>query len=500
MSGKKASEVNQLLRNGKNARSGAVNMIDSSYKNVIDAEIRMNDAISNAKSTLDSFDFDMSNAEKEFPDAASKIKAELSVIKNQILGLSELAETSELKSEYDRINRDYENTDKKAEKVSSDLKKKIASQNRSDPWYCDDEYRAADAVSREYSALKNRANKLNSRMSSNVNSANQAIARTNKLSEQAGRVISEGMKLDEKAKQAAKLRDDSAKAKKSISDDFNGIDGVIAKKFLSEEYNDLSNKVNSFTLLSDNEVVNAFAGMTSEIRAFSTELDKKYSEFMKRQSEVEALLNSISQRLHIDVFTNPADDFRPGEHKLMNLISFLKGFCADKHVDEISDYYDKAKELFQNENFDEAEEVLISLSKTVDTASEYAAKQHERQKIQLENAIAIRNTMLKMNYDVRSKINKNTDGTVGGYDIICTAGDEEITFENVSVNDEGDFGFGIDHKESSTGTCAGAWQNIRNALAQNNIFIEDITKNESSVLFTNSAAAAKEHKAERSRG
>ncbi|MGN1137347.1 MAG: hypothetical protein ACI4SF_14150 [Oscillospiraceae bacterium] len=501
MSGRKASEVNQLLRNGKNARSGAVDMINSSYRSVIDSEKRMISAIADAKSRLNNMTFDMSTAESEFTDAANRIKAELSELGKQISSLSEFSETKTLKSEFEELNREYEDTDRKAEKVSSDLKEKINSQGRSDPWYCDDEYRAANAVSKEYAALKKRANSLNNKLSNNVNLSNQLIARANKLAEQSDRLISEGKKLEEKAKQAAKLRADAGKARESVTGDLNAINADIARKFLPDEYAKIKSEVSDFCTLYDGEIVKKFSLVTSSIKEFSTELDKKYSEFLKKQSEVNALLGSIEQRFGAEVFTDPADDFRAGEHMKMDLISFLKKFCAGKYVDDISKIFEKAKRLFQKEEFVETEKELASLSDIVDLASEYAAAQHERQKVQLENALAIRDTMLKMKYDVRSRINKNSDGTIGGYDIICSAGDEEIIFENVCVNDDGNFGFGINHKESSTGTCSGSWHDIRNELAQNGIFIEDITKNGVSVHSANRSTVSKgNNTAERARG
>lgn len=54
---------------------------------------------------------------------------------------------------------------------------------------------------------------------------------------------------------------------------------------------------------------------------------------------------------------------------------------------------------------------------------------------------------------------------------------EKVSFDRVIIT--------IDHKEATKGTCAASWDEIRKKLAENELFIEDITKNGKSIHGAN---------------
>lgn len=488
MSGKKASEVNQLLRNGKKTRSGSVNMLNSSYTNAVTASEEYVRAIIEAQSQKSKLSFSMDIAKNEFPDAAMKLESDMQEIERELAGLTKSSEMNSLESEYKSINSAYEDTDRKAEKVSKDLQNKICSQGRNDPWYCDDEYYAAERVADEYTDLKRRVNSLNARLSSEANRCEKAAAKVNKLVQQAERLISEGNALERKAAEAAKLRADSKKAKQSVTSDLDAIDTGIANKFFASEYETICKEVSSFQSATDAEAVKGFSALTSKIKELSAAIDKKYAEYLKMQSATKAYLDNISKRLNNNVFSDPMSDFSPNGSRNMGLTAFLDEFCMGKFSSDINSMLEEAESLYKAEKFHDADEKLDSLTVLIDSASEHAAAEHEKRKMTIENSIAIRDTMLKLNYDVSSRIITNSDGSFGGFDISCTAGDEKILFENVLVDDEGKFGFGIDHTESVSGTCSSSWHNIRNGLAENGVYVKDIIKNGRSIHAPNAAA------------
>ena len=490
MSGKKASEVNQLLRNGKQSRSGSVSMLNSSYANALAAAKECARAIAEAQSRQSKLSFSMETAKKEFPDAVQKLESSMDQLEEELSGLTESSEMASLEKEYNSLNEAYKTTDQKSEKVSRDLQNKIRSQGRSDPWYCDEEYHAAEKVADEYVNLKKRVNSLNGKLSAECSKNEKLAAKADKLVQQAERLISEGNSLERKAAEAAKLRADAQKAKKSVSADFDAIDAEIARKFLSSEYEIICSEVYSFRTAADSEAVKRFSLLTSKIKEFSVTLDRQYAEFLKMQSATKAYLDNVSSRLSSNVFSDPMSDFSQKGSRKMGLVAFLDEFCMGKYSAEITSMLEEAASLFKAERFHDADAKLDALSALINSASEHAALTHERRKMTIENAIAIRDTMLKLNYDVSSRIITNNDGSFGGFDISCTAGDEKILFENVLVNDEGKFGFGIDHTESVSGTCASSWHNIRNGLAENGVYVKDITKNGRSVHAPNSAAKA----------
>ena len=89
--------------------------------------------------------------------------------------------------------------------------------------------------------------------------------------------------------------------------------------------------------------------------------------------------------------------------------------------------------------------------------------------------LTIEKAMLELNYDVNVSENPNAED---GYCVECSAGDECITFDKVSVVDDGRVIITIDHKETTKGTCAASWDEIRKKLAGKRIiYMIDITKN-----------------------
>ena len=133
-------------------------------------------------------------------------------------------------------------------------------------------------------------------------------------------------------------------------------------------------------------------------------------------------------------------------------------------------------------NFDETEKELKSVEALIADASEYAANLHENKMKTIYNMLTIEKAMLELNYDVNVSENPNGED---GYCVECSAGDECITFDKVSVVDDGRVIITIDHKEATKGTCAASWDEIRKKLAENELFIEDITKNGKSIHGAN---------------
>lgn len=64
----------------------------------------------------------------------------------------------------------------------------------------------------------------------------------------------------------------------------------------------------------------------------------------------------------------------------------------------------------------------------------------------------------------------------------AVVGDECITFDRVTVVEDGKAIIDIDHKESTKGTCKASWVQIREKLSEEGLFLEDITKNGKSIF------------------
>lgn len=488
MSGKKASEVNQLLKNGKETRSGMIGMLDSSYISAVQSYQKMQNSVEKALGKT-KVNLKLDKAMEEFPDASRELVAQFDALEKELQSFSDAYDVQSVQKAYNTLGAEFYAIDKESEKVSKNLQNKIRSQGRNDPWHCDDEYYAADKVARQYAQMKTKVNKLNAELNSITSEFSKTAAKSEKIAKLLEKIVSDSKALEVKAISVVELREDAKKAKQSASDDFNNLDKELANKFLPAEYKTLASQIETFMELSDKQAVEMITSMTSAINEYSIKLENKYSEYLKLLEATKAYLGSITDRINNKVFSDPMNDFKQGNYEKMELVTFLEKFCSGKYIEQINDLLEEANILIKREEFNQANERLDALRNVLDLASEYAAKTHECRKKTIENALAIRDTMLNLNYDVNTSIITTDDGSFG-FDISCKAGDEEILFENVAVNQDGEFSFGIDHTESISGTCGSSWHNIRNGLAENGVYVKDITKNGNSVHAPNRATEA----------
>jgi len=193
-------------------------------------------------------------------------------------------------------------------------------------------------------------------------------------------------------------------------------------------------------------------------------------------------LITLEKRVNKQVFSDPEDEFSENDANMNSLIEFLKKFSKEDYPFEILERLEKSEKMIRDDKFDETEKELKSVEALIADASEYAANLHENKMKTIYNMLTIEKAMLELNYDVNVSENPNGED---GYCIECSAGDECITFDKVSVVDDGRVIITIDHKEATKGTCAASWDEIRKKLAENELFIEDITKNGKSIHDAN---------------
>ena len=130
--------------------------------------------------------------------------------------------------------------------------------------------------------------------------------------------------------------------------------------------------------------------------------------------------------------------------------------------------FDLAYSLIEQTN-----EILLSEQNTLN-------KEYERVIKQVEYSKKVAETGKDLGYNV--KISADENGIQDGINIKLTMGDEIIEFEP-RVDDSGNFSLNIDHTESVSGTCGNTMEKMKNALQSNGVFIVDILKNGSSVIY-----------------
>lgn len=494
MSGRKASEVNTLLRNGEKTRSASMDILNDAYKNAQSACRKLKKVYDETEKEFLTAELVVSDeAKKEFPDAAEKLELECRKFINEFSDSRKTYILDVNDRNYKNLLSKYASVDSKADNIRKLIADKIRSSGRSDPWYCDSEYAAARNIETEYRNLSSEVSSMRSTFSSVCTRAanNEAIISSRKA--QLRKLRKSIDDLTQKAEKAIETRKHANSVKNAVQKEFNDIDSAVAEKFLADGYSGLSAEVENFMKKSDNDVINSYSGISNKISVFCNELNKVYSAFLERQGQIKAMIDNVSERLDNRIFSNPEDEFKPENKRgeKMSLCTFLKQYSDTDYPSLISGQLSKINSMYVNEEFDKAETALSTLGELIEKASDKAVTIHQNMKKTIFNMLSIKKVMLKMNYDV--KVVKNGNFLNDGYCIECTAGDEIIKYDRVSVVDDGTPVIDIDHKESSKGTCGSKWKDIRSELSGEGLIIEDITKNGRSIFGTPPASAQSEN-------
>lgn len=490
MSGRKASEVNSLLNNGEKTRKLSIDILNSIHTQAVNtienADKKRNEILAkldNMKSTVSD------EVHTEFPEIAEELEKECELLKNSFKSKKIDYDVNTVNLEYAKINNEYKNVDLNAEKIRNSIQQIIRSQGRSDPWYCDREYAQANNVQKEYKRLSNKAAAFKNQCSTYISNANVAVSDFNEILNHSVKLSEDIEAIEKKAKDIVKMREQASELKTVIEKSFNDIDSNIAIKFLEEEYKALKSEIEQFIKLEDKKVIANYKNMLTNVETYKNELNKRYSEYLQRQGAVNAQITSLQERLNNKIYTHPTDEFKKISEKQKHTLSeFLSQYAKGKYVGEINKLMNEVTSLFKNDKFDEAEININKLNSLVSQASDFAANKHECMMKTIDSMLRIKQAMLGLNYDVT--VTKNTD-IDDGYCIECKVGDESIKFDKVTVDDNGKPIIDIYHHESVSGTCAKPWGDIRKQIAEQGIFIEDITKNGVSINEGNRIAKVK---------
>lgn len=272
----------------------------------------------------------------------------------------------------------------------------------------------------------------------------------------------------------AKLKAEASTLREEIQRELDCMDADVANRFMKDEYERIKEKATTFLSLSDVQVVKEFTNVTSEITSFDSSLQAVYADYLERQSVARTGIETIEARINNKVFSNPQDEFKKSEKEMFSLIGFLNKYGKEEETIAINDELARCRKMYDADDFESVNTLLEKIAGMVNDASDMASLIHENKMKTIFNMLTIQKVMVELNYDV--KVTENADSE-DGYCITCTAGDECITFDKVTVVDDGQPVINIDHKEATNGTCAASWHEIRKKCSAEGLFIEDITKN-----------------------
>lgn len=471
MSGRKASEVNTLLRNASKTRSNSMDIMNNLFNQMINASRTAEKKASEILAELEDGDFEVCDeAKKSFSQNAEELVGEVEKLRKKISLLSFEVDSKE----YDKLIEEYASVDREADEVRKEVNAKIRSQGRSDPWYCDAEFAHARRVQDKYKNLGDRTKKLKadmSRSASSISSGISAMEENSKMAEKLKEMINN---LNKKAK----LRAEAATLKEEIKREMGNIDVDVANKFMKAEYEKIKERAEKYLAFSDEQIVKGFSNITSEITTFDSSLQVVYADYLERQSIARAGIEFIESRISNKVFSNPQDEFKNGEKEMFSLVGFLNRYGKDEETIAINNEIARCKKMYDEDDFEGVNSLIDKIAEMVNNASNMASLIHENKMKTIFNMLTIQKVMVERKYDV--KVTENVDSE-DGYCITCTAGDECITFDKVTVVDDGQPIINIDHKEATNGTCAASWDSIRKNCSDEGLFIEDITKNGRSI-------------------
>lgn len=270
-----------------------------------------------------------------------------------------------------------------------------------------------------------------------------------------------------------------------IQDMFKNIDENIAKKFMSNEFTDLQKE---YKTLNQDNIESKFSVFKQKLEVFSQELLEKYNTYILKKGKAEKILEDL-ENLRDNFSLSNIESYIKNKEDFMDMYTFaetykVNGVSREKFEESLR----KIKTLIGKEDFDLAyslteQTIEILLSEQITLNKEY-----ERIIKQVEYSKKVAETGKDLGYNV--KISTSEDGIQDGINIKLTMGDEIIEFEP-RVDNNGNFSLDIDHTESVSGTCGNTMESMKNALQANGIFIADILKNGSSVIYKDRKSISK---------
>lgn len=468
MSGRKSTEVNGLLARGKNARDAgdasymqtfreAEKILKNNERKIAEINSRLSDGI---------FQID-AGYRSEFPKEAQQLENSLNKIRQANKKVSYQQTLQEFQTSAKQIKAEL----KKADHESDSIRQRIKSKS----WYCDDEYREADALLSRYQNIAQRKNRLSARIHKIAHDSSQNLIRYENLEIQLSKNKEAYERLQKRTDEIRELRTKAKEAKEYISKIFGEADTALAEKFLPDDYRALSDEVRQFCALSDQQAVQQITEMSERVTVFFNHLQQCHVRFLEQKKQAETALDGNRELLSTDkyFYFEPIDYFKKKENAAkIPLLDYLSAYSdQNEMIHSIEDGLERAEELIRDEKFDAACEQSDRNTELIQKAAAYAAKKQEHLIENFYVARDIKKVLTDMGFEAGAT---KLDGNIkNGWRITAkSAGGESIDFSQVLIEDDGEVKINIDHKMA--GSCSSEWAEICSALDDAGIYIEKI--------------------------
>ena len=470
MSGRKSGEVSSLLSLGKKSKDEINRNLNNAFNQNIKKNEELFSNLEDIEKEIKSINLQL---DSQIVDEVSKselinVLNRLKIEKEKILN-TKLDDFSEELKKKKLIEDEFLSL----ERITAELEKKIANKSH----YCDEEYSEANSVVRRYDEGKKQLNLLLSKILNKMQKNNEIFLNT-KITYQNIKKIKEEFAL--KTKNII-----NANNMALIQDIFENIDKNIAKKFMQSEFGDLEKE---YRTLNKDNIESKFSTFKQKLESFNQELLEKYNTFIFKKGRAEKILEEL-ENLKDNFSLNNIEAYIKNKDDFMDMYSFaetyrVNGISREKFEENLK----KIKGLMEKEDFDLAYSLTEQTSEILLSEQNSLSKEYERIIKQVEYSKKVAETGKELGYNI--KISADENGVQDGINIKLTMGDEIIEFEP-RVDDNGNFSLGIDHTESVSGTCGNTMEKIKNSLQSNGIFIADILKNGSSVIYRDRKSVSK---------
>lgn len=480
MSGRKAGEVSALLKQGTQTRkAGAANFERNlhDFLNIVpNNKSQFNNIYDEVQRASCRFSAD---AEKECAEECGQLKKRLTSLQQSLH--KETFDTSFAQNKAAEYRQKFAALDARAERIHDSIRGK--------DWYCDDEYRDAGKLLKDYKDLTRQQSGEESAFKMKIADSNQALSRAKVCRQQLQEIMNAAEALDKKARDVVQLRNKASEAKTFIQSLLDTIEKPIAEKFMPNEYQAALSAAQAYLQGNDAAIVAGFNTVQNQLSLFKQQLAERFAAFQAEKAAAESAFSETYALLTKDTFYNPLEYAKKQENaEPVHLFDFLNTYAAGEFVADIDGYFKQAKEALTAERFDNVHRLLGSISPLITEAAAKAALVQEEKLRTIYNMVNLRDALMSLNYKVKMAMQGDS------ITVTASAGDEVITMEA-----EAGGGLKIDHHESVSGGCAATWQEIQKACKDHDFLLQDVKKDGKSVIYNQATQTSSAVSQERAR-
>lgn len=473
MSGRKSSEVAQVLASSQKGREQTVADVENAmaettvFAEKAGANIDRMWEEGNKLTTSPS-----DEARRYFNESAKHLESSLEESRAKIAqGRDCLAATGEIRQAFLALKTRLAEADSEA----AEIRQAIAAKQNG--WHCDKEYEQAQKLGCVYQEIFSGYAKI---------LADCGAIRTRVLArENSARIqLDLARKFDQdllNLNEIARKREESNALRAQLQKTWSALEPDFARKFFKDEYDALSAEVAASANWPDEETLERYGELAGQLENFSILLAEKIAQWQKARVDAAAGLEAMRDLATVS-FIGPIEFFNKGDAgRREELFDFLEHYEGGSPRGKYERIAQAAREAFEREDFAGCGKLVEEGTGLLENARARALKLRENMLNKTYLAAELQKAMNSLGYNTSLGI-FDDDNPNSGFRLGCYIGDENIDFDHIDINDDGSVALEINHK--SVGSCGPSWTKIAGRLCELGIPVTDVRMaNGSSVLY-----------------